>query len=229
MPQKPHTGKLLWEILGCVIIPTIILKKLSGAEQLGAVTALLVALSLPCAFAIYEIVTNKKIALVPSLGFISIMLTGGIGLFELPTEYIAYKEALIPFVLGVATLFSAYTSRPLARTFFYNDTFLNITKIHQALVNNDAIAAFDKIMQKATLLVSTSFLLSTVINFFLARLIVTSPSGSAEFNDQLGTMTLWSYPIIVLPCMIITGYSLYFILIKIKDLSGLELENIINH
>lgn len=222
------SGKMFLELIICIIIPTLILKKLSGDEQLGSNLALIFALSLPLGFGVYEFVASKKVRFVPALGFISIMLTGGIGLLQLDVKYIAIKEALIPLVLGVATLVSTYTKYPLIRTFLYNDAVMQVDKVADKLKAQDKTSEFDQMMIKATWLLACSFFLSAVLNYILAKIIVVSPAGTAEFNDQLGTMNLMSYPVIVLPCMVITLFALYYVIKNIKRMTGFELEEIVN-
>ena len=226
--KKPSSSKLLTEMVVCIVLPTIILKKLSGDDMLGTNLALILALSLPLGMGLYEFITNKKITFVPALGFISILLTGGIGLLKLPSEYIAIKEALIPFVLAIATLISTYTPFPLIRTFLYNEMIMDTQKIADHLKQENKQTEFDNMMVKATWMLASSFFLSAILNYLLARWIVVSPSGTAEFNDQLGTMNIWSYPVIVVPCLIITMFALFYVVRNIKRLTGLELEDVIN-
>ena len=226
--EKPGLSNLLFEMGLCIIIPTIILKKLSAPEQLGSSWALILALSLPLGFGIYKFFEEKKIKFVPALGFISILLTGGIGLLQLDSGYIAIKEAAIPFIIGLATVISIKTPYPLVRTFLYNDTVLQTDKVDEALRANKNQTEFDRVMVNATWLLAASFLLSSILNYVLAKWIVVSPSGTPEFNDQLGTMNLLSYPVIVIPCMVITMFALFYVFKNIKKLTGLELEDIVH-
>jgi len=225
--KKPGTGKLFIDLIVCIIIPTLILKKLSGDDMLGSNWALVAALSLPIGVGIYEFITTRKIGFVPALGFISILLTGGIGLLKLPKEYIAIKEALIPLVLAVATLVSTYTRYPLIRTFLYNDMVMDTDKVAMHLKQSNKETEFDQMMIKATWMLASSFLLSAVLNFLLAKWLIVSPSGTPEFNSELGTMNLMSYPVIVLPCMVITMFALFYVMRNIKRLTGLGLEDVI--
>ena len=226
--RKPQNGKLFLEMVVCILLPTLILKKLSGDDMLGTNWALVAALSLPIGMGIYDFVTNRKIAFVPALGFISILLTGGIGLLQLPKEYIAFKEALIPFILAIATLISTYTPYPLIRTFLYNDMIMDTDKIASHLKQSNHEREFDQMMVKATWMLAASFFLSAALNYILAKWIVVSETGTAAFNDELGTMNLMSYPVIVLPCMVITMFALFYVIRNIKRLTGLGLEDVIH-
>ena len=225
--KKPSSSRLFIDLVVCIIIPTLILKKLSGEDMLGTNWALVAALSLPLGVAIWEFASNKKISFVPALGFISILLTGGIGLLQLPKEYIAIKEALIPGVIAIATVLSTYTKYPLVRTFLYNDAVMETEKVAKHLANLNKQNEFDQMMVKATWMLASSFILSAVLNYLLAKWIVVSPSGTEAFNSELGTMSLYSYPVIVLPCMVITMFALYYVISNIKKLTGLGLEDLI--
>ena len=207
----------------------MILKKLSDESSLGTTGALVLALSLPLAWGIYEFIKNKKVGFVPALGFISILLTGGIGLLKLDSGYIAIKEAAIPLVIGIATLISAKTRFPLVKTFLYNDMVIEVDKVSEALEKNQAQSSFEKIMRNATMMLAGSFFLSAILNYGLAKYFITSPSGTAEFNSQLGSMNLWSYPVIVLPSMIVLVFAMFYIFKNIKRITGLNLEEILRN
>lgn len=226
--KKPKNSKLFVEMVVCILLPTLILKKLSGDDMLGTNLALVAALSLPIAMGVYEFISNRKIGFVPALGFISILLTGGIGLLQLPKEYIAIKEALIPLVLAIATLISTYTPYPLIRTFLYNDMVMDTDKVASHLKQADKEHEFDRMMVKATWMLATSFFLSAILNYVLAKWIIVSETGTEAFNNELGTMNLMSYPVIVLPCMVITLFALFYVIRNIKRLTGLGLEDVIH-
>ena len=227
--KPPGSSRLFIDIVVCILLPTLILKKLSSEDLFGINWALVLALSLPLAVGIWEFIRDKKIGFVPALGFISILLTGGIGLLKLPKEYIAIKEALIPAILAVATVLSTYTKYPLIRTFLYNDMVMDTDKVADHLKQSNKQSEFDKMMVNATWMLASSFVLSAILNYLLAKWIVVSPSGTEEFNSELGTMTLYSYPVIVLPCMVITMFALYYVITNIKKLTGLGLEDVIRH
>ena len=219
---------MLADIIICIVLPTLILKKLSGDDSLGSVGALVFALSLPLAFGIYQFWQEKKIKFVPALGFINILLTGGIGLLQLDAGYIAIKEAAIPAVIGLATLISLKTKTPLIKMFIYNETVMNIERVDNALAENKTKSQFNKTMINATWMLAGSFLLSAILNYGLAKYLITAPSGTAEFNNQLGSMTALSYPVIALPCMVVMIVILFYIIKQIRQLTGLKLEEILN-
>jgi hypothetical protein len=68
-----------------------------------------------------------------------------------------------------------------------------------------------------------SFFFSSAMNYFLATWIVVSPAGTPAFNEELGQLTLLSYPMIALPSMLIMMFVLYYLARTIKTLAGLKL------
>ena len=65
------------------------------------------------------------------------------------------------------------------------------------------------------------------MNYVLAKWIVTSPTGTSEFNEQLGQLTLYSYPMIALPSMLMMMGTFYYLWRTIRDLTGLKLEEVL--
>lgn len=226
--QKQQTNHILLELVICVILPTVILKYLSGEDRLGPVYALIFGLSFPLLFGIFQFIKDKKFGFIPALGFISILLTSGIGLLELDAKYIAIKEAAIPLIIAIGTIVSLKTKYPLVKTFIYNDKILQIDKVDEALAKSNNQGAFERVLKTATYILAGSFLLSAVLNYGLAKYIVVSPSGTPEFNDQLGTMNLLSYPVITVPCVIVMIYAMFYLFRHIKRLTGLDFEEIIH-
>lgn len=226
--QKQQTSHLLLELAICVILPTVILKYLSGDDSLGPVYALIFGLSFPLLFGIYQFIKERKFGFIPALGFISILLTSGIGLLELDAKYIAIKEASIPLIIAIGTIVSLKTKYPLVKTFIYNDKILQIDKVDEALDKSNNQGAFERVLKTATYILAGSFMLSAALNYALAKYIVVSPSGTAEFNDELGTMNLLSYPVITIPCVIVMIYAMLYLFKHIKRLTGLDFEDIIH-
>ncbi len=225
--KKSSSNRIFVDLVVCMLIPTLILKKFSGDDMLGPNYALIAALALPLIVGVWGFISDRKVGFVPALGFISILLTGSIGILKLPKEYIAYKEALIPGLIAIATVISTYTKYPLIRTFLYNDTFMDTDKVSAKLAESGQTQAFDHMMVKATWMLASSFVLSSALNFFLAKWIVVSESGTDAFNSELGTMNLYSYPVIVVPCMVITMFAMFYVFSNIKKLTGLGMEDLV--
>ena len=89
--------------------------------------------------------------------------------------------------------------------------------------------SFDELLAKCTWLIAGTFLLSATLNYFLARWIVrTEPAiDKILFNDEVGRMMGWSFPIISLPCMIVSAYTFWILIKGIKKYTGFELEQVL--
>ncbi len=222
-----HKPRPLVDMLVSIIIPSIILMKLSGTEDLGASGALIVALAFPISWGFFELYKYKKFNFIALLGLVGVLLTGGIGLLELDPQWLAIKEAAIPGLMGLAILSSSYTRYPLIKTLLYNPNFMNIKKVQIKLNKHGNIEIFERRLQNATYWLSATFFFSAIMNYALARWIVTSPSGSAAFNEELGRMTLLSYPIIAIPTTLMMMAIMYFLWRTIHDMTGLKLEDIL--
>jgi len=217
---------LLINILFNVAAPALILAKLSGESRLGPVWALIVALAFPVAYGAWDLVKRRKWNFFSILGFVSVLLTGGLGLMKVDGFWFAVKEAAIPTVFGAAVLGSLWTKTPLVRTFLYNDKVIDTAKVHEVLVERSNVPAFERLLVHATWLLAASFFLSAVLNFALARWLLKSPSGTPAFNEELGKMTALSWPVIVVPSMAVTLAALWYLFGGIRKLTGLKLEEI---
>jgi intracellular septation protein A len=222
-----HKPRPLVDLLVSIVIPSIILMKFSGNDTLGATTALVVALAFPLSWGLYELLKYKKFNFIALLGLISVLLTGGIGLLQLDTQWLAVKEAAIPGLIGITVLVSTQTRYPLIKTLLYNPRILNVDKIGQKLDKLGHIEMFEARLLNATYLLGGTFFFSAVMNYILARWIVTSPAGSSAFNEQLGQLTLLSYPMIAIPSMVMMLAIFYYLWRTIHGMTGLALEEIV--
>lgn len=221
-----HKPRPLIDLLVSIVLPSIILMKFSGDEHLGASGGLIVALAFPVSWGLFELIRYRKFNFIALLGLISVLLTGGIGLLHLDVRWLAIKEAAIPGIIGIAVLISTYTRYPLIKTLLYNPKVLDVDKVGERLEQGGHTDAFESRLLKATYWLSGTFFFSSAMNYILAKWLVTSPSGSAAFNEELGHMTLVSYPMIAIPSMIMTMAIFYYLWRTIHGLTGLSLEEI---
>ena len=228
LKPAPKKENMLINILMNIVIPTLILTKLSGPNYLGPVWGLVTALAFPIVYGIKDFVSAKKINFFSALGIVSVLLTGGIGILKLPTEYYAIKEAAIPGLIGLMVLISTKTRFPLVKTFIYNDTILNVEKISAALKEHNKEAAFERTLRLGSYLLAGSFFLSSTLNYILAEMIVKSPAGTEAFNIEVGKMNALSFPVIALPSMIIMVATLMYIFRSIRQLTGLSFEEVLH-
>lgn len=211
-----------------IALPTLIMTKLSSEDYLGPVYSIVVALSFPVGYGIKDYLQSHKPNFFSILGVISVLLTGGMTLLQLDPQYIAIKEAAIPALFGIATLYSIRTKYPLVRTFLYNEQVLQIDKVKHALKEFNAEADFDHKLTNASYMVAGSFFMSSVLNYLLAKIILVSEPGTVAFTEELGKMTALSFPVIALPSAIVLMAALFYLLHHIQKLTHLKTEDIFN-
>ena len=222
-PQKK--SGLLGNLAFNIVIPVLILTNLSSDEYLGPAWSIVAALLFPIGFGIWDLKQTAKINPFSVLGIVSVFLTGGISLLELPAEYIAIKEAAIPALIGIAVLVTQRTSKPLLKVFVLSEQIINWKNLNQSLEKAGTSAEFTKKMAISSYIVAGSFFLSSALNYILAKVILVSAPGTSEYTEELGRMTALSYPVIVIPSMLMLIAALWYIFSQIKKLTGEDLEH----
>ncbi|MBX3743767.1 MAG: MFS transporter [Verrucomicrobiae bacterium] len=224
-PAPPREN--LWINLLCnAVFPAVILTTLSKEHRLGPMWALIVAVSLPLTYGIYDLASRRKWNVFSVLGVISISLTGGFGLFKLSGLWFAIKEAAVPLVLGAAVPLTLHTRQPLVRILVCNEQIMNMPKVEAALHAANAWPAFQALLRRVSWIIAGSFALSATLNFFLALWILRSPSGTPEFAEELGRLTVLSYPVITLPTMVVMMFALWKLIAGLEKLTGLSGEEL---
>ena len=225
--SMPYKSRPVVDLLISIALPSFILMKLSGDENLGASTALICALALPLGWGLFEFFKYRKFNFIALLGMVSVLLTGGIGLLQLDVQWLAVKEAAIPALIGIAVLVSTFTRYPLIRTLLYNPSIMAVDKIQQKLDEQGIRSKFESRLLTATYWLSGTFFFSALMNYILAKWIVISPAGSSAFNEELGRLTLLSYPMIAIPSMLMMMAIFYYLWRSIRSMTGLSLEQVL--
>ncbi len=222
MKKDGKTNPLI-EIGITVLLPAFILMKLSSPERLGTLGALLLALSFPVGWGVWDGIRRRKLNWLSVLGVVSTLLTGGIALLSLDAQWLAVKEAAVPGLIGLAVLASTWTKSPLIRVLVFNAQLFDVDKVHKALEERRNVVPFELRLRTGTFLLAGTFFFSSVANYVLARLIVDAPAGTEAFNEQLGRLTLLSYPIIAVPSMLMMMALMFWLARGAKQLTGLDL------
>jgi hypothetical protein len=241
--SSPKRENMLLNLGFNLLLPIVILRK--GDEWLGTPLAnitdsapesavvgsiiLLLAISFPVSYGILDLIRRRKWNFFSILGAISALLTGGIGL--LPGANVlmfAIKESALPAILGVITIITLKTKKPLVRLFLYNPEIIKVALVDKKLMELGTKSHFDRLLVKCTWLIGLSFAVSAILNFILSRMIVvTEPSiDKIAFNDEVGQMMGWSLPVISIPCMIVSGYAFWLLIKGIKQFTGLSMEEV---
>lgn len=223
------------ELIYNILLPTIILNY--GTKVMGekyAVPVLIVALSLPLGFSILDFYQKKKVNIFGVLGFISILLTGGLALMHAEGSVMVLKETLFPLVLGLIVLISAYTKRPLLNEVLLNPQIFEQEKLEAKINELNKRKDFMEHLKKSNIFFAGSFLVSAVLNYMLAVYIFTpiDPSiiGDARgaiINEQVAKMNGLSWAVIVIPSMAFLVFVLWYLFHGIKKITGLEMKDLV--
>lgn len=214
-----------------IVVPVLIMTKMSGTEgnfALGPTYSLLIAISFPLGYGIYHFLQVKKLNFISVLGFVSVLLTGVMGMLTFITPFwFAVKEAAVPAIIAVVVFASIYFKHNVVQKILFNDDIMDMERVNAMLLEQGATEIFNKTITKASYWVAFSFIVSSILNFALARIILTAQPGTSEYIEQIGTMNGLSFPVIAVPCTIILVLVMFSVFKKIKELTGLQLEDIV--
>ncbi len=218
-PENP------WINLGFnLLLPFVLFKQADDWFGLSPANALLLALAFPILYFCYDALARRKVNWISVLGVVSLLLTGGIGLLKLPTEWVPIKEAAVPLLIALVLLGSLLIKRPLVRPMVMNRALMDVARVEAALDQNNNRPRLNRLLTHATLWIVGSFLFSAVLNYVLAAWLVTAESGTAEFNDQIGNLTLVSFGVIAIPSTAILMFAIWRLAVGLHRLTDLPYE-----
>jgi intracellular septation protein A len=224
-PETPRRENGFHSLLFNILLPVIILTQ--GDRLIShPASVLIIALVFPVSYFIWDYQRRKKANFISILGFVSILLTGGVGLMQLPRFWFIIKETAIPAVIGLAVLGSLFTRYPLIRMLVFSKEIFDVEHIQAELIRRGTLEAMEKLLRFATILLAGSFFISAFLNFALANHFVkTEPKiDPAQFNTEVGAMTGWSYVVIALPSTLFLFGILYMVIHGIRKHAGLGFE-----
>lgn len=229
-PSSPQKQKpdFLVNLLCNVVIPVVIMSYGSSEDRLGPAWSITLALAFPLIYGVLDLKKSGHVNMFSVLGIVSVLLTGGISLLKLPAEYIAIKEAAIPALIGLAVIVSQYRGKPLVKVIILNDQIIDWDKLNTTLKAKNLTALFNKKLEVTTFIVSGSFFMSSVLNYVLAKMVLVSEPGTTAYTEELAKMTALSYPVIVIPSMIMLFAAVFYLLRQISSLTGQSLDDFIN-
>jgi hypothetical protein len=224
--SAPKQENALLNLLLNVLLPVTILSycsKKEGMLALGPKWALVVAVLLPVGYFIYDYAQRRKVNAFSVIGFVSVLLTGGLGLLELSAQAFALKEASIPLVLAFVFLWSHRVRKPLAKLLLLNPEIMDVRRIEAAVVQRNQAPAMERLMWQGTWMLSGSLLLSAGLNYCLALFFLHGKTpGSEEYNQGIAKQTGWGFAVIALPMLILMVATLLRTIKRLRDLTGLS-------
>lgn len=222
-PPKRQNRAGLTDILWTVLIPSIIMMSMASEDRLGPAWALVVALAFPVTHGVRGVMREGRVHWLSILGIVSVLLTGGLALLELPKEYIVVKETGIPLLIGLVLLGFQLAGKPLVRWVLSQVMDMEKVAADYAALGKEREFRRDVAVFDYGYLVS--FFISAVLNYLLAVFILQSDPGTPAFTEELGQMTALSFPVISVPLMIITLGLLIFLWWRISKVTGNSAEH----
>jgi hypothetical protein len=243
MPDpKPKQEHPLANILINVLIPVMVLSYLSKDPEIqaklgksvkpwhiGPLWAMIIALIPPFAYGVWHFVKTKHANAFSALGFVSVLLTGGLTLYLWNADgsvkpnaglLFGIKEASIPLVLAFAILASHKSASPLIRVFLYNDSIFDIPGIEQRVAERGQQDGYSRLMLEATRFFAGSFILSSAMNLGLALWFfrgfdATAVDALENYNGIVAKLT-------GLPVLVILFLILMRLLKGLRALTGMD-------
>ncbi|MCB0348660.1 MAG: hypothetical protein KDD37_07480 [Bdellovibrionales bacterium] len=217
-----------------IALPVIVLNKLT--ESLGAFHTLLLALSFPTLFFLYEYYTTRKTNWISILGFLNTLLTGGFALLQLEGKWFALKEAGFPLLIGLFVYFNSfYGKKPFIEQLILNPNMFKVDELEKALVEKQTKTNFHQHLKKTNVYLSYSFFLSAFLNFVLAYNIftkldagLTEVQRSNALNEQISRMTWMGYLVILIPSLICLLFIMQYLAKGIRKYADLDLMDLMH-
>jgi hypothetical protein len=235
MTKKENNKKPLYELFFNIVLPVILLNKLSSKfGDDGPVIALFVALAFPIGYFFWDWIKSKHVSIVSILGFVNILLTGCFALYDLNSFWFAVKESSIPLLIGLGVTYTAFTTKPLVSRLFWNKDVINTDLIEQKLLESNSKLQFNLELKRLTLYLAFTFLVSAILNYVLTKGIVVDISDEFSSaarlkirNEQIADLTWKSYIVILGPSLIMLSFILWKANSVIKKYTGLSLDKIL--
>jgi hypothetical protein len=192
-----------------IFLPIVILLTLSDPDRLGALPALLLAVGIPAAYGVWELLRSRTVNASSILGVVSVLLTGVIAVFELDTDLFAWKEAAIPVGFAAVLLVTNRMRFPVVKLLF--DMVQRRDTVETAVREQGQEAAYRAHIERSGTIWAGIMLLSGVLKFILSSIIMTADAGTKAFNTQLATYELVQIPTTMLLTMVLILSLIFFI------------------
>ncbi len=224
----PKQENILLSIGLNILAPVLVLSKLS--EKLGPEVAIVVALAFPLLYGLWDFKDRKQVNYISLLGLIGVGLTGGFSLLKMDPFWLAVKEASIPALIGIGFLVTHWLGKPLLKTLLYNPQLFNTPLIEEKIDENNNRSKIAPLFGKCTWIMVGSFIFSAVMNFILARMIVTTHPelDMIAYNKEFGKLTWLSYIVIAIPSMVFMIAAFWIYVKGLMKLTGLKFEDLLH-
>lgn len=220
---------VLLDIILNVILPSLALDHLSNPGRLGPTWALVVSLLFPVVFAIWCWWRHSGWNVFTIVGFVTILLSGGLGLMKLDAFWFAIKESAMPLALGAAFPLSQAFGKPLLSALILQPQLINLRALAAALDSPEKQARYRRTLLHGSWLIGGATIISSVGNFLLALWLLRGkdPGGEA-FVKGIGTLNWASVIVIGVPLCVVMLAVFIWLIRQFQSITGLEKADLMN-
>ena len=211
------------------MLPSFVLDQLSDPARLGPAGALIVSLLFPVTYAGWCWWKRSGWNLFSIIGFITVLLSGGLGLLKLDAFWFALKESAMPLVLGAAFPLSHVLGKPLINALVMQPHLINLRAVTTALNTAERNAAYQDALRRGSWGIGLATIGSSAGNFFLAlHLLRGKEPGGEAFVKGIGTLNWASVLVIGVPLCAVMLLVFVWLIRRIQSITGLERADLMN-
>jgi hypothetical protein len=210
--------------------PSLVLDELSSPSSLGPFGALLVSMIFPVGFGVW--CWRKKMGwnIFSTIGLITILLSGGLGLLNLNAFWVSAKDALLGVAIGAAFPLSHFWGRPLMHAMFLQPHLVQVERLEAALELRGSRREFDREMFKGAWMIGLGMIGAAVLNYYLDMYLLRGKApGSEAYVKGLSTINWLSLVVLGVPLMIVMLGVFVWLLRRMQEISGLRREELMHH
>ncbi len=240
-PKEHPLANILINVLLPILALSYLGKDGSKPWHLGPHIGMAIAVCLPLAYGIRDLVRTRKLNPFSVLGLGSVLLTGGITIAVWNEDgtihpkaalLFAIKEAAIPVMLGLSFLVSLKMRTPLVKVFLINPDIFDLPRIDKAIIERSKQGEFKRLIWRSTLAMAGAFAVSAILNFFLAMYFlgavdVVASDARELYNDAVARLTGWSFVVIGVPVLLIMIATLFYAVKTLERITGLDRDDIL--
>lgn len=231
--MKKETKSLINLILNLgfgIFIPIYILN--SPSLPFSPLLRLGLAVALPLFYGAFEWWQTKKHNFIALLGLINVVITGGFGLLQLGGLWFSLKEATFPFLIAIFVYVSGFRGAPAIGLMLMNPEVFDVPRLKETIERRGENTSFEKLIGDSNLFLTFSFLISALLNFFIAQQTflpldpLLDPLMRANtLNEQIALMHKRGFLGIALPSMVMMLGLLWYFFKKVEKLTGEKIDS----
>jgi hypothetical protein len=202
--------KTILDIMMGAVIPIVILDRFSAPDQLGAVTAYIVAAMVPVGWVFIDLffVTRKFNFITSYVGFSSIV-AGILTFWFVDGLLYAIKDTSGLILRALIFGGSVLIARPILKYFFLQALNADTPAKTTALDHLFAEPSVGRSFVLATWIVAIETMLAAALNFYLNLTMVHASFGTEAFNRQVAQVNAITRVALTVPSIIAFGFAMW--------------------